>query len=52
MTGVPDGYYLLRFCADPDDSIRESDESNNCLSNHIELSGMGTPAQAVRVLTR
>jgi len=52
VSGVPDGYYLLRFCADPDDSIRESDESNNCLTNHILLSGMGTPTQAVRVISR
>lgn len=52
VSGVPDGHYLLRFCADPDNSIREADESNNCLSNHIRLSGMGTPAQAVSVLGR
>lgn len=50
VSGVPDGHYLLTFCADPDNSIREADETNNCLSNHIVLSDMGTPAQAVSVI--
>jgi hypothetical protein len=52
VSGVPDGHYLLDFCADPENSIRESDETNNCLSSHIQLSGMGTPAQTVKVLER
>jgi hypothetical protein len=52
VTGVPNGHYLLLFCADPENSIRESDETNNCLTNHIVLSGMGTPAQSVLVLSR
>jgi hypothetical protein len=51
VTGVPNGHYLLSFCADPENSIRESDETNNCLTNHIVLSGMGTTAQAVRVIS-
>lgn len=50
VTGVMDGYYLLRFCADPDNSIQEANERNNCLTNHILLSGMGTTSQAVEVL--
>lgn len=50
VTGVPDGYYRLEFCADPDNSIEEEDESNNCLINHLRLTGMGTSAQSVQVL--
>jgi hypothetical protein len=50
VTGVTDGFYLLRFCADPNDSIQESNERNNCLTNHLRLSGMGTTSQAVDVL--
>lgn len=50
VTGVADGYYRLEFCADPDNSIEEEDESNNCLINHLRLTGMGTPAQSVQVL--
>ena len=50
VSGVTDGYYLLRFCADPNDSIQEANERNNCLTNHIRLSGMGTASQAVEVL--
>jgi subtilase family serine protease len=36
--------------ADPENTIEESNEDNNCLSNHIRLTGMGTPDQAVQVL--
>jgi hypothetical protein len=50
VSGVPDGYYRLEFCADPDNSIEEEDESNNCLVNHVRLSGVGTAAQSVQVL--
>jgi hypothetical protein len=50
VSGVPDGYYRLEFCADPDNSIEEEDEDNNCLVNHIKLSGMGTPNKHVDVL--
>jgi hypothetical protein len=50
VTGVPNGYYRLEFCADPDNSIEETDEDNNCLVNHIRLTGMGTAAKHVVVL--
>ncbi len=50
VSGVPDGYYRLEFCADPENSIEETNEENNCLVNHIRLMNMGTPDQAVEVL--
>jgi hypothetical protein len=50
VTGVPDGYYRLEFCADPDNSIEETDETNNCITNLIRLEHMGTPDQEVHVL--
>jgi hypothetical protein len=50
VSGVSDGYYLIQFCADPENSIEESDEDNNCLINHIKLTGMGTPQNHVQVL--
>ena len=50
VTGVPDGYYRLEFCADPNNDIEETDEDNNCLVNHIRLTNMGTSAQHVEVL--
>lgn len=50
VTGVPDGYYRLEFCADPFNELEEQDETNNCVANHIRLTGMGGPAQRVQVL--
>jgi len=50
VTGVPDGYYRLEFCADPLDEIKEEDETNNCIANHIRLSGMASPNKQVQVL--
>jgi hypothetical protein len=50
VTGVTDGFYRLEFCADPLDEIREEDESNNCIANHIELSGMAGANKKVQVL--
>jgi len=47
VTGVPDGYYLLEFCADPDSAIEESSETNNCSSNLVQLLNMGTPQKTV-----
>jgi Lysyl oxidase len=44
VTGVPDGLYILDTLADPDNSIREADETNNCTSTYVELSGMGSGA--------
>jgi len=50
VTGVPDGYYRLEFCADPFNEIEEADETNNCVVNHIRLSGMDGPDKQVQVL--
>jgi subtilase family serine protease len=30
VTGVPSGLYVLQTIADPDDTIREANEHNNC----------------------
>lgn len=50
MTGVPSGYYRLEFCADPFNEIEEEREDNNCVVNHIRLSGMEGPDKQVQVL--
>jgi hypothetical protein len=50
VTGVRDGYYRLEFCADPFNELEEADETNNCIVNHIRLTGMGGPEQSVEVL--
>jgi lysyl oxidase len=50
VTGVPSGYYRLEFCADPFNEIEEADESNNCIVNHVRLSGMEGPNKKVEVL--
>ena len=47
MTG---GFYRLEFRADPFDQIKEENEDNNCIVNHIRLSGMSGPARKVEVL--
>ena len=50
VSGVANGYYRLEFCADPEHSIEEEDEDNNCIINLVHLTGMGTPAQHAEVL--
>lgn len=50
MTGVPNGYYRLVFCADPLNEIEEEDETNNCVINHNRLTGMEGPDKHVEVL--
>jgi hypothetical protein len=50
VTGVPDGHYRLEFCADPLNEIEEEDETNNCVINHIQLTGMDGPDKKVQVL--
>jgi subtilase family serine protease len=47
VTGVPDGDYILETLADPDDAIREANESNNCASVFVRLSGMDSTAPEV-----
>lgn len=50
VSGIPDGYYRLQFCADPFNEIEEEDEDNNCVINHIKLTGMDGPNKHVDVL--
>ena len=47
---MPSGYYRLEFCADPFNEIEEENEDNNCVVNHIRLSGMEGPNKKVEVL--
>jgi subtilase family serine protease len=49
VTGVPDGLYILDTVADPDNTIREADESNNCTSTYVQLSDMGTGAPSAEL---
>jgi hypothetical protein len=50
VSGVPSGLYRLEFCADPFNEIEEEREDNNCVVNHIRLSGMEGPNKQVQVL--
>jgi hypothetical protein len=50
VSGVADGFYRLEFCADPLDEIEEADETNNCIVNHIRLTGMQGTNKRVQVL--
>jgi hypothetical protein len=50
VSNVTDGFYRLEFCADPFNEIEEENEDNNCIVNHIRLSGMSGPAKKVEVL--
>lgn len=50
VSGVPDGYYLLENCADPDGEIFETDETDNCAANLVRLTNMGTPARTAENL--
>lgn len=50
VSNVADGFYRLEFCADPFNELEETNETNNCVVNHIRLSGMGGPNKAVQVL--
>ncbi|MFU8854011.1 lysyl oxidase family protein [Micromonospora sp. SL1-18] len=40
--GLADGTYILFTTVDPDDKLSESDETNNCSSVVVELSGLAT----------
>lgn len=39
ITTVPDGYYILRSVADPDNQLLDVDDSNNDAALYIEISG-------------
>jgi Lysyl oxidase len=46
VTGVPDGVYILETIADPDNTILEANESNNCGSSYVRLSNVATSPTA------
>jgi hypothetical protein len=46
VSGVPDGTYLLETIADPDNTILEADESNNCGSIYVRLSNVDSSPTA------
>jgi hypothetical protein len=50
VTGIPDGIYLLDTLADPDNLLRETDETNNCGGVFLRLSGMATASPAAKLL--
>ena len=42
VTGIADGYNILETTVDPDATLLEADETNNCGAVLTRLSGMGT----------
>ena len=50
VSGVADGQYILETLADPDNLLLEADETNNCDSVVIRLSGMATATPAATVV--
>jgi Lysyl oxidase len=46
VTGMPDGVYLLETIADPDNTILEANESNNCNSVYVRLSNVASSPTA------
>lgn len=47
---MTDGVYILETLVDPDNAILEADETNNCGSVYIRLTGMGTSARKAELL--
>ena len=50
VTGISDGVYVLQTIAYPDNLLVEANDSNNCGSVTIQLSGMGTTTPSARLL--
>lgn len=50
VTGVPDGDYILDTVVDPDNTLVEADETNNCGGVRIRLSGMGSGSPTAELL--
>lgn len=48
--GLTDGSYILFTTVDPDDKLRESDESNNCSSVKLTLTGLATATPHAQLL--
>ncbi|HVF53309.1 MAG TPA: lysyl oxidase family protein [Actinomycetota bacterium] len=49
VSGVPDGFYVLKVAIDPDDALVESDESDNEVCVGLELEG---PTASLRRIVR
>ena len=50
VTGVPHGIYILETTVDPDQTIIESDESNNCSSVYVRLKNVDSPSREAELL--
>jgi hypothetical protein len=50
VDGLPNGTYILETTADPDKVLVESDESNNCGSVLVRLTGLGTTSRHAEFL--
>ena len=50
VTGVPDGVYLLETIADPDSTILEAEESNNCGAVYVRLANTASSSPAAALL--
>jgi hypothetical protein len=46
VSGVPDGVYVLETIADPDNTILEANESNNCGSVYVRLASVDSSPTA------
>jgi hypothetical protein len=50
VTGLPDGDYILETIADPDNLLRETNESNNCGGIRIRLTGIRSSTPRAEIL--
>ena len=50
VSGVPDGYYILETIADPDNTLLEADETNNCGAVLIRLAHMDSSARTAEII--
>jgi hypothetical protein len=48
--GLHDGVYLLDTIVDPDDTLLEANESNNCGAVYVRLTGMDGPQPTATLL--
>jgi hypothetical protein len=50
VTGVRSGLYVLQSIVDPDDTVREANERNNCGSVLVRLSGMNAGSPRAKIV--
>jgi hypothetical protein len=50
VSGIADGVYLLETVADPDDTLIEADETNNCGGIYVRLSDLSSGAPRAEIL--